>query len=193
MVSKKAMEEQHVRINTILEVLGKPKEHIEEKLKEYIGKIKEDETLMVMKEHISKAKAEGKVFTIFAELEVIVKGIENLVGFCIDYMPSSIEIIKPEMVNLDQRKFTNFVNDMLAKLHRVDMIAKQLGTENKFLKTNLHNLIKNNIMILIKGGVTETSKLASASGIDESELKNFLEMLVKENKIKEQDGKYSLQ
>ena len=182
----------HIRIKAILEVLGKPKEYVEEKLKEYVEKIKEDESLMIMDEKFSEAKEHEKVFTTFAELEVVIKGIENLIGFCIDYMPSSIEIIKPEKLGFENRHFTNFTNDMLAKLHKVDMIAKQLGTENKFLKRNMNNIIKNNIMILVKGGIGDLEGMSKSTGIDKEEIKKYVDNLVEEKRLKEENGEYSL-
>ncbi len=186
-------DEQHIRIMAILEVVGKPKDFVEQKLKDYIQKIKEDESLMVLSENISPAEQKEDIWTTFAEIEIVIKGLANLVGFCIDYMPSSVDIIKPEKFSFDQRVFNNFMNDTLAKLHRVDMIAKKASTDNNILKKNVANLIKNNCIILIRFGVKDLAGLSSFTGIREEELKKFLEALKKEGKIKEENSTYSLQ
>jgi hypothetical protein len=187
------MEEQHIRIKAILEVVGKPKDYIEQKLAEYIEKIKEDEHLMIMEQKISPAEEDNAIWTTFAEVEVIIKGIENLVGFCIDYMPSSIDIIKPEHFNMNQREFNNFANDMLAKLHKVDMVTKQLGTENSFLKQNMNRLLSNSLLVMVRVGINKLHKIANATGIGEEEAKLMLNQLIKNNRIKEEDGIYSIQ
>ena len=186
-------ETQHIRIKTILEVLGKPKEFIKERIDEYIRKIKEDENLMIISEDISDTKKEeGDVFSIFAEIELVIKGMSNLVGFCLDYMPSSIEILKPEKFDFEQRDFTNFVNDMLAKLHRTDMIAKKLGTENNILKKNMNSLIVNNLLVLIRLGINKSDTIAKATGIDENEVKVFLGKLEERKRIKKEDSVYKI-
>ncbi|MBD3164805.1 hypothetical protein GF323_06420 [Candidatus Woesearchaeota archaeon] len=185
-------EKQHVRIKAILEILGKPKDFVESRMKEYISKIKEDENLMVMEEKISEPKKEGELFTIFAEVEMVIKGFSNLVGFCIDYMPSSIEIIKPDEFYFGQRTFTNFINDTLAKLHNVDMIAKKMGTENRFLKKNINNLIMNSLLVLVRLNINKADILAKAMGMEEEETKRLLDILKKENKITEEKGVYSV-
>ena len=120
------------------------------------------------------------------------KGTANLVGFCIDYMPSSIEIIKPEKFNFEDRTFTAFINDILAKLHNVDMIAKRLGTENAFLKKNMNNIIRNNLLVLVRFGINNLEGMAKATGIEKEEVKRFLDMLIEEGRIKEDNGLYSI-
>lgn len=185
-------EEQHIRIKAILEIVGKPKEYIEKKTQEYIEKIREDQNLAILNEKLSDAKEEKEVWSMFAEMELVIKGLTNLVGFCIDYMPSSIEIIKPEKFVFEERLFTSFINDMLAKLHKVDMIAKQLGSENSFLKKNMNKMLSNQLLVLVRFGVNEISKISKGTGIVEEEAKEMLDMLIKEGKIKEQDGVYSI-
>ena len=46
------MIEQPIRFRALLEILGKPKEHVESKIKEYLGKIKEDSSTMLLSEKI---------------------------------------------------------------------------------------------------------------------------------------------
>jgi hypothetical protein len=181
-----------IRIKAILEVLGKPKEHIEEKLKEYIERIKKDENIIVMSHNLSEATEQGEIWSIFADIEVVIKGMVNLFGFCLDYTPSSIEILKPEEFKFKDTDTTTFINDLLGKLHQTNMITKQLGTENRFLKKNMHNLIKNNIMMLIRFGVSDIESISKANGIDKEETKKFLDVLIKEERIKEHEGSYSL-
>ncbi len=185
-------QDQHIRIKAILEILGKPKEFIEKKLEEYIEKIKQDENLMVMGEKISPAQEQGEAWSTYAEIEVVVKGTSNLIGFCIDYMPSSVEVIKPESFSFPERTFTEFMNDLVAKLHTVDMVAKQLGSENRILKENLNRVIKNNILVLLKFKVNKVDGLMKATGIAKEELEVYLKQLVEEKRVKEEENSYYL-
>jgi hypothetical protein len=184
---------QNIRIRAVLEIIGKPKEYVEASLKKYVDQMKENENLMIISEHMEEAQENKGVWSSFAELEVVVKGLRDLIAFCIDYMPASIEILKPEKFDFNDGVFTNFMNDILSKLHSVDMVAKQLGTENTFLKANMNKLIKNNLLVLIKFGANNIDKMVIATGIEKEGLKSFLKSLIEENKIKEEsEGVYSL-
>ncbi|MDO8480739.1 MAG: hypothetical protein Q7S65_02865 [Nanoarchaeota archaeon] len=184
--------EDPIRIRAIIEIVGKPKEHVEEKLKEYIEQIKVDSNLTMLGEKIEEAVEKEGVWTTFAEIEVIVKGITNLVGFCIDYMPSSIDILKPDKFNFDGRYFNQFTNDILTKLHSIDMLVKQANSQNAVLRKNLATLIKNHLMVMLKFGVADPEKLSKSTGLDVEEVKRFLDGLVKEKRAKFENGAYSL-
>jgi hypothetical protein len=185
-------EQMHIRIKAVLEIIGKPKEYIEQKMKDYVQKIKQDEQLMLIEDKISDAKQQEKVWSVFGEIELVIKGVPNLVAFCIDYMPASIEVIKPEKFEFEDRIFTGVVNDILSKLHETDMISKTVATENKFLKRNMNGLIRNTLLILVKFGINDLEKISKATGIEQNEIRLFIDKLVEENRIKEDNGIYSI-
>jgi hypothetical protein len=182
-----------IRFRTIIEVLGKPKEHVENSLKSYIKQIKEDSEFMIMKEDYSEAQEQDNMFSTFVELEIVVKSVPKLIGFCFDYMPSSLEIVKPEQLSIKNTHLSGMLNDLQAKLHNIDMVAKKLKNENDFLKINFRTALKNSILIVLatkkSGTLDEISKL---SGIVLKELEQFLEELIKEEKIKKEEDIYSL-
>ena len=182
----------HIRFRTIIEILGRPKEHVEETLKKYIEKIKEDSDLIILKEDYAEAKQQETMWSTFVELELVVKGVQKMIGFCFDYMPSSIEILKPEQLTFNNRDMIAFLNDLQAKLHNVDMITKQLNAENNFLKRNMQIVIKNTVMILLKTGNNTEERLGKFTGVHKEELKLILDKLVEEKKIKKEGDVYVL-
>jgi len=188
------MEEEkiNVRCRTIIEMLGKPKEHVENTIKQYVDKIKEDNNIAVLEESFSIIKEQGEFFSKFVELEMVVKGIPNLIGFCFDYMPSSIEIIKPDEFRLKNKIIADFLNDLQARLHKVDMVVKQLKNENDFVKRNMSTLVRNVILISLTKNKLDSEKIAKIVGISQKEIMPFLDKLVKDNKIKKEDNVYSL-
>src|SRR3989338_2372750 len=105
----------HIRCRTIIEVLGKPKEHVESSIKDYVEHIKKDSELVILKEEFSEIKEQGKLWSQFVELELVVKGTNKLIGFCFEYMPSSIEIIKPESLDMSNAELASFLNDLQAR------------------------------------------------------------------------------
>lgn len=182
----------HIRCRTIIEVLGKPKEYVEDSIKQYIEHIKEDSELVVLNEDYSEIKEEGKLWSKFVELDLVIKGTSKLLAFCFEYMPSSLEVIKPAQLIMTNPELSNFLNDLQARLHSVDMIVKQSKAENDFLKHNMNALLHNAILICLKVSKLSIHQLSQVTGIDKKELEIFVEKLLKENKIKKENELYSL-
>lgn len=182
----------HFRCRTIVEVLGKPKEHVEDSIKKYTENIKNDSRLAILKEDFSEAKEQGGLWSKFVEIDLVIKGMENLVAFCFDYMPSSIEIEKPEQVSLTNRDISGFLNDLQSRLHNVDMVVKKQKGEVDFLKRNMNAMLHNTIMICLKVSSLSIEQLSQITGVEKKELEVFADKLIQENKIKKEQELYSL-
>ncbi|MBI2655990.1 hypothetical protein HYX06_06225 [Candidatus Woesearchaeota archaeon] len=219
----------HIRCRTIIEVLGKPKEHVEKSLNEYVQHIKEDPELVVLNEEYSEAKEIEKhaaghseekeqtkassrmasdevvtekdlqkdkkpanLWSQFVELDLVVKGTQKLISFCFEYMPSSIEVAKPESLAMTSREISSFLNDLQARLHNVDMVVKQLKAENDFLRLNMNAIIHNAILICLKVSKLSLEQLSQVTGLDKKELEIFVGKLIKDSKIKKENELYCL-
>ena len=90
------MENMPIRCSAIIEMAGKPKEHIEKTIRAYIVDLKKQDGIMLLKEDYANAEEKDGIWAVFVEVEMIVKGLTRFINFCLSYMPSSIEIIKPE-------------------------------------------------------------------------------------------------
>ncbi len=185
-------EQAHIRCKIIIEILGKPKGHIEKTIRTYVDKIKDDSNLIVLKSEFADAQEKGNLWATFVELELIIKGIPKLIAFCFDYMPSSIEILKPEEFSMKKSTVEDMLNDLQARLHQVDMVVQQQKNENEFLKQNLNKSVSNAILISLAFGSQDKEKLSKVTGIPDKELKIFLDKLIKENKIRKENELYSL-
>lgn len=183
---------QQIRCRTIIEVLGKPKEHVEKAIKEYVDKINDDPNLIILNKDFSETKEQEKLWSTFVELELIIKGFSHLIDFCFNYMPSSIEILKPEEFSLASRDIVNLLNDLQARLHHVDMVVKRKNSENDFLKRNMHNAFKNVIFIALARNPMDKETLSKITGISLEELEIFLNKLIEEKAIKKEDNIYSI-
>ena len=192
MEAEKQGEHAHIRCRTIIEVLGKPKEYVEDAIKEYIEHIKEDSELVILNEDYSEIKEQGKLWSKFVELDLVIKGTKKLISFCFEYMPSSIEVVKPEHLVMTNPELSNFLNDLQARLHNVDMIVKQLKAENDFVRHNMNAILHNAILICLKVSKLSLEQLSQITGVDKKELEIFVEKLLKENKIKKEDDLYIL-
>jgi len=176
----------------IIELFGKPKKHVENSLKTYVDKIKTDLDIKIKKEDYSKTKKQGELFSVFVELELWFNSVSKLIEFCFDYMPSSVEIIKPEKFYYQSNEFAGILNDLQAKLHHLDMIVKNLTTENLNLKNNAGNLIRNIITLSLKSKTKTIEELSTDVGVPAEDLDKLLKILLKERRILQKKDKYGL-
>ena len=182
----------HIRCRTIIEVLGKPKEHVENATKEYIEHIKKDSELVVLSQEFSEIREQGKLWSQFVELDLVIKGAQKLISFFFEYMPSSLEVLKPESLSLANAELSSFLNDLQARLHNVDMIVKQLKAENDFLRHNMNAVLHNTVLICLRMSKLSLEQLSQVTGVEKKELDAFVEKLLKDNKIKKENELYSL-
>ena len=193
MVSKNQDNEKSAQVRAIIEILGKPKEHVTESIKKYVENIKKDENYDVEEEMIEEPveqEDQPGVFSTYSEIVFNVKDINQLISFCFDYMPSSVEIIDPEEFQITSKYFTDLLNDLQSRLHHTEMITKQLFEENKAFNNTLNLMMRNMVMISLAQRPLDLETLSKVTGVAEDKLKPFLDQMVEENKIKLEDGAY---
>lgn len=196
---KQKIDEGYILCRIIIEVAGTPKSHIEKTIRLVIENIKEQKDVILKcgdvfktKElELKEIKKKGKLFSTYAELELLFKDIPTLIGFCFDYMPSSMEILEPKGLRLETNDFAKLLNDLLAKLHNVDMILKGLRAENKILNENASNLLRNLIMLSLAKPKT-LEEMSKQIGIPDKQLEPFMKVMVEKGKVKLDKEKYSL-
>jgi len=169
----------------VIEVLGRPQEYVETALSEYIEKLKKDSNFKLVSANLEKAQKQEKeeLWSNFAELEIKTEKIENITSFCFDYMPSVIEILEPEHVTINDVQFSSFLNDLQAKLHNVDMIAKQAKLESDYLKKNSGILLKNFIFVILARSPMTSEQLSRLSGVKTEQIEDILDKFIDEGKV----------
>ncbi|RLE38660.1 hypothetical protein DRJ17_03305 [Candidatus Woesearchaeota archaeon] len=173
-----------IRARTVIEVLGAPREHVETSLKGYIDKIKKEESFKIIEEFISETKPQEELFSNFAELDIEFKDAKCLVGFCFDFMPSSVDILEPSKISFDAKELTDIINDLQAKLHNVDMVAKEANARFKLANMNLGKLIKNFIVFLRKAGVKKVDEMAKHIGVQKELIDKIIKNMLEDRKSK---------
>ncbi|MBI1969038.1 hypothetical protein HYS49_03950 [Candidatus Woesearchaeota archaeon] len=187
--------EKKILFRAMIEVLGKPQEHVEEALGTYLENLKKNERYTVLRAARAKTKKQDDqdLWATFAELEVQTEKVEDIIGFCFDYMPSLIEVIEPVEFPLKDVDVTQFLNDLQAKLHNVDMVAKNVKLENDHLHKNMGLLLRNYVLLLLsKGGQLTSEQVSKLTGVDQDRLEDFLDTLIDQGKIDLKAGKYFL-
>jgi len=192
-------EEYVILCKVIIEVAGKPKEHVENTLRLVIDKIKKEENIHLKQGDLFKAKEvtimteqKGQFWSTFAELDLYFKNTQTLIAFCFEYMPSTIEILEPQDMKFQLKDFSDLLIDILGKLHSIGMTMKTLKAENDVLNRNGASLLRNIIMIAVRLNYKTLKEVADFSGIEKDKLKPFMDDFVKGGFLIEADGKYSL-
>lgn len=122
-----------IRAKIIIEIVGRPKEKVEEVIKERSETFEKQFTVLE-KETAEAKKVSEKFFSSFVEAEILFKNFTELLGFTFDNMPSSIEIIEPEKITEDANLMNDLMNDLATKLHQYNEAILKLKAANALIK-----------------------------------------------------------
>lgn len=128
----------NLEIRAIMEILGSPKSHVENTAKILLDKVKERKEIELLKSFTSDAKQVKQFWSCFVEIEIRLENLDKLIGFCFDFMPSSIDILEPSSLEINAREINGFVNDLMARLHRYDMFLKNLRAHAIMLQEEIN-------------------------------------------------------
>jgi len=189
-------------VRTIIEMLGAPKDHIEKTMREYVTSLKGNTDFEIIKENIAEAieqpikegvkvPKDTKLYSTYAELEIWFKNPEKLIAFCFDCLPSSIEVIEPEKITLENRHLSTMLNDMQANLHKLDMVFKSHKADTQAAGMVFRTLLNNFIGYCLQNGKSNAKDISTVIGIDEKKVERILDELAQKEVIHKKDNTYS--
>ena len=124
----------------ILEIVGRPKEHLVKTLDGLIESINKEKGIKVIEKKINEPvelKNNKDFYTTFAEVEVEVEEILQIALLMFKYMPANIEIIEPELIALSNNKLNDIFNELTRRLHAYDEVARVLQMQTAKLQRDL--------------------------------------------------------
>jgi len=127
----------------ILDVIGRPPEHLKESLEKIIEEIKKEKGIRIKSSQIKEPvpmKEQKNFYTTFAEIEVEVDEILYLAGLMFKYMPAHVEIISPEIIALSNNGLNEIFNELTRRLHGYDEIARIMQREKQILLQKIQEL-----------------------------------------------------
>lgn len=136
-------EEKKYRAMFIFEAMGRPKEHLAEALKEIIKKVGDENGVVVEDSKINEPRELEKkkdFFTTFAEVEVKVEELMNLILIMFKFMPSHVELISPEKLILENNHFSDLLNETTRRLHGYEELARVFQIEKKMMEKKIKEL-----------------------------------------------------
>ncbi len=121
----------------IFEIMGRPAEYIKETLSQLVDKIKDEKGCCIVDKKVFEPKVVEQhhdIFTTFAEVEMTFERIEDLLKVVFSYLPSHVDIVKPQQSALTNIEMNYLVNELAATLHKYDEVAKRMMLDNDALK-----------------------------------------------------------
>ena len=124
----------------ILEIIGRPKEHLVQTLEKIVEAINQEKGVKVIEKKINEPvelKNNKDFYTTFAEVEVEVEEILQIAMLMFKYMPANIEIIEPETIALSNNGLNEIFNELARRLHAYDEMARVLQIQTAKLQRDL--------------------------------------------------------
>jgi len=136
-------EAEKIKAVLIIEVIGKPPEHLTETLEDLTKKIGEEEDVKVIEKKIKEPKPmeERKDFySNFAEVEVEVKDAMVLAILMFKYMPAHIEVLSPEKISISNNDYGDLLSELVRRLHKYDELARIFMMEKSQMQKKIEEL-----------------------------------------------------
>jgi len=129
-----------IKVIFILEIIGKPKEHLVATLEKLIENMNKEKGIKILEKKIKEPiemKNNKDFFTTFAEIEIEAEEILQIAILMFKYMPSNIEIIEPELIALSNNGWNELLNELTRRLHAYDEVARVLQMQTAKLQREL--------------------------------------------------------
>ncbi|MGY4884955.1 MAG: hypothetical protein ACP5NZ_05240 [Nanobdellota archaeon] len=133
-----------IRSTIILEIIGKPPEHLVSTLEGLIKQMDEEKGVKVINKKINEPvliKDSNDFYTSFAEIELEVDDILYLAVIMFKYMPAHIEVTEPSLIALTNNGWTDILSELTRRLHGYEEVARMLQLQNAKMQKKLKELI----------------------------------------------------
>jgi hypothetical protein len=128
----------------IMEILGRPQEHVKQTFDEILEKMGKEPGLRIIEKKVHEPKKLEKgedLYTSFAEIEVEFDNFQSMLIVIFNYTPSHFEIISPEEIRIKNVEFSDIITNIVLRLHKYDEIAKKLTIDNAVLQNELRRIM----------------------------------------------------
>lgn len=182
-----------IRVNFILEIIGNPKDHIQQTINLVLDQINENDEITVQSKDVSDAeKTEDDLWAIFADVDATVKDITTVGHIANNYNPASIELVEPATIEIERKDFNDLFADTLAKLHINNTQIQKLKSVKEDMTRNLNALVRNAVILSLEDDDKTQDEIADDLGINPDDLDELLDTMEDENRLRENEGTYTI-
>ncbi len=140
---KKYVEDGWIQVLFTMQVQGNNSNEVDKVLRKQIDDIfklgKEIEARISKPELIEESK---NWYSQYSELEILLKDPDTIFDILLDYMISSIEIMKPKLITLKSKTHQDRLNDLALKFRETEKAVLYLSAKTKILERELESTKK---------------------------------------------------
>lgn len=178
---KEKLAQGHLHVRVIFEIIGNPKRHVVDALSGYLKQVASAKGLTVLSLHRGEPEEHDKLWHTFADLELLVLGVEKLTWLCFNFAPASVEILAPSTLAFKEKDFTDWLNDLLARLHELSAHLQASAASNAMLQKNINAVVYNGVLLALQSR-RSAAGIGAVLGLPADKVEPFLEQLVKDGK-----------
>ena len=134
----------NIKATFIIEVAGRPPEHISDALKKIVGALEKEKGVKIKDKKFNKPspmKNQKDFYTAFAEIELEVEEVIQIVMLMFKYMPAHVDIMSPEKLHLSNNTLNGVLNELVRRLHGYDEVARVVQAEKRILENKLKAIL----------------------------------------------------
>jgi len=139
------METKKITAVMILEIIGKPAEHLVETLEKITEEMGNEKGVEINNKKINEPtemKDRKDFFMTFAEIEIEVEEVLQLAILMFKYMPAHVEIVSPESIILTNNEYGDVLSELTRRLHKYDEVARVVQMEKDILEKKLKDVLE---------------------------------------------------
>ncbi len=139
------METKKIIAVMILEIIGKPAEHLVKTLEQIIKDMGEEKGVKIISKKISEPaelKDRKDFFTAFAEIEIEIEEALQLAILMFKYMPAHVEVVSPESLVLKNNEYGDILSELTRRLHKYDEVVRVVQMEKDILEKKLKSILE---------------------------------------------------
>ncbi|MBU2616718.1 MAG: hypothetical protein KKB79_01920 [Nanoarchaeota archaeon] len=137
------VDETKIQAVFILDIIGKPAEHLVDSLHRIVEKIGREKGVSLTSKDVKEPaliKDQEEFYSTFAEIELEVDDISTLTNLVFKYMPAHLEILTPHLLAMTSNIFNDVLNELIRRLHGYDEISRVMQTEKQVLLKKIEEL-----------------------------------------------------
>ncbi len=150
-----------MQVHLILEILGRPAEHIKEALNSLLDRMAAEKDIKIISRTVHEplpVKESEDLFTSFADVDVEINSLATYFGIIFAYMPANIEITSPEKFTFSNLELNELGNRLVSRLHDYDAITKRAMFERNLFAKKLRESAPEAFAELVKPVKPQTDK-----------------------------------
>ena len=129
-----------IHASFVIEIMGRPPENVKDALSQILTAMEKEKGVKIINKEVHEPlplEDSKDLFTAFMNVDLEMESITNYIGMIFTYLPSHVEIIKPEKLSILKVDLNDLGNSILQRMHNYDAVTKNAIVERDILLENI--------------------------------------------------------